>query len=194
MVVVTRDKMVHNRVISLPERIAPDELLSIRNYINQNYAGCVLSQVREQLRIRLEQASASYDAILKKLNLLYEAGLLDIRFAPEVHMEGASNLVGIDLHLTQEKMRELLRALEEKRRILALLDQFLEHPDGRLYVQVGLGDAHPSMRELSLIGVSVAMPSGLAARIAVIGPMRMNYQRAMSAVLQVGQAFQSLPV
>ena len=194
MVVVTRDKMVHNRVISLAERITADELTSIRNYVNQNYRGCVMSDVRQQLRIRLEQASASYDAILKKLNLLYAAGLLDIRLTPEVHMEGASNLVGIDLHLTQEKLRELFRALEEKRKILALLDQFLDRPDGRLYVQVGLGDAHPSMRELSLIGVSVMMPTGLAARIAVIGPMRMNYQRAMSAVLHVGQAFQSVPV
>ena len=72
--------------------------------------------------------------------------------------------------------------------------QFLDRPDGEICIQVGLGDAHPSRRELSLIGLSVALPTGLAARIAVIGPMRMNYQRAMSAVLHVGQAFQSVPV
>jgi heat-inducible transcriptional repressor len=194
MIVVTRDRMVHNRVVSLAEPVAPEELASIRNYINRNFSGCVLSEVRARLRVRLEQAAAAYDAILKKLRLLYTKGLLDIGPTPEIHMEGAANLVGIDLHLTEEKMRELFRTLEEKRRILALLDQFLEDADGRLCVQVGLGDAHPSMRGLSLIGQSVALPSGLGARIAVIGPMRMNYQRAMSAVLHVGQAFQSVPV
>ena len=54
-------------------------------------------------------------------------------------MEGASNLVGLDLHLTKEKMRELFRALEEKKRVLELLDRFLEHPAGEIGVHVGLG-------------------------------------------------------
>jgi heat-inducible transcriptional repressor len=109
-------------------------------------------------------------------------------------MEGAANLVGIDFHLTREKMRELFRALEEKKRILLLLGRFLEHPDGEVSVQVGLSEAHPSMRELSLIGVSVVLPGGLGAKIAVIGPMRMDYQKVMSTVLHMGHAFQSVPV
>ncbi len=41
-------------------------------------------------------------------------------------MEGASNLVGLDLHLTRERMRDLFRALEEKKRVVELLDRFLE--------------------------------------------------------------------
>jgi heat-inducible transcriptional repressor len=85
-------------------------------------------------------------------------------------------------------MRELFRALEEKKRILSLLDQFLEESAGEVAVQVGLGGAHPAMRELSLIGLSVAMPTGLAAKIAVLGPLRMDYGRVISAVLHVGQA------
>ncbi len=60
-------------------------------------------------------------------------------FTPEIHMEGTSNLVGLDLHLTREKLRELFHTLEEKKRILQLLDRFLEQPAGELAVQVGLG-------------------------------------------------------
>lgn len=194
MIVVTRDKMVHNRVVTLDAPVTQDELLSIRNYINQNFSGCVLSTIRTRLKTRLEEASAAYDAILRKLILLYDKGLLDLEFDPEIHMEGVANLVGIDFHLTREKMRELFRTLEEKRLVLQLLDRFLEAPEGEVNVRVGLGEAHPSMKELSLIGVSVMMPSGLVAKIAVLGPLRMNYQRVMSAVLHVGQAFQSTPV
>ena len=194
MVVVTRDKMVRNRVVALDELIPQDELNSIRNYINQNFSGCLLAEVRAKLEVRLEQARAAYDAILKRLILLYEKGLLDVHAVPEVHMEGAANLVGIDFHLTREKMRELFRTLEEKKLILQLLDRFLEQPDGEVSVQVGLSEAHPSMRELSLIGVSVALPGGLGAKIAVIGPMRMDYPKVMSTVLHVGHAFQSVPV
>jgi heat-inducible transcriptional repressor len=82
--------------------------------------------------------------------------------------------------------------LEQKKKILGLLDRFLEHPQGEVGIQVGLAGMHPSMGELSLIGVSVDLPSGLSAKIAVLGPMRMNYERTISAVLHVGQAFQSV--
>lgn len=189
MVVVTRDREVHNRVVTLDEGVSSDELASIRNYVNRNFAGWTLEDVRRELSARLEQASAAYDAILRKLTLLYSKGLLDMGSAPEVHMEGASNLVGLDLHLTKEKMRELFRALEEKKRVLELLDRFLEQPAGEIGVHVGLGEMHPAMRELSLIGVPVMLDSGISAVIAVLGPMRMNYGRVMSAVQNVGRAF-----
>ena len=176
----------------LDELVSQDELASIRNYINRNFTGWTLSDIHADLERRLEQQSAAYDALLKKLTLLYSKGLLDIEFAPEIHMEGASNLVGLDLHLTREKLRDLFHTLEEKKRILQLLDRFLEQPAGELAVQVGLADAHPSLRELSLIGISIPLAGGLSAKIAVLGPMRMNYGKAISAVYHVGQAFRSL--
>jgi len=194
MIVVTRDRMVRNRVVTLDELVLQDDLASIRNYINRNFSGWTLSDIRTDLERRLERQNAAYDALLKRVTLLYSKGLLDIELTPEIHMEGASNLVGLDLHLTREKLRDLFHTLEEKKRMLQLLDRFLEQPGGELAVQVGLADAHPSMRELSLIGVSIPLHGGLAAKIAVLGPMRMNYGKAISAVYHMGQAFRSLPV
>jgi heat-inducible transcriptional repressor len=190
MVVMTRDRQVRNRVVTLDTALTPSELEGIRNYINRNFSGWTLETVRRELAGRLEHASAAYDQILRKLTELYSKGLLDIGGAPEIHMEGASNLVGIDLHLTREKTRELFRALEEKKRVLELLDRFLEQPAGEIGVHVGLADLHPAMGELSLIGLPVMLPGGISAVIAVLGPMRMNYARVMSAVQNVGWAFE----
>ena len=189
MVVVTRDREVRNRVVRLDQAVTADELSSIRNYVNRNFAGWTLEDVRRELSGRLAQASAAYDDVLSKLELLYSKGLLDIAATPEVHMEGASNLVGLDLHLTKEKMRELFRALEEKKRVLQLVDRFIEEPAGEIAVHVGLGGTHPLMGELSLIGIPIRLDSGISAVIAVLGPMRMNYGRVMSAVEHVGRAF-----
>ncbi len=189
MVVMTRDRQVRNRVVTLDEALTADELGSIRNYINRNFSGWKLERVRRELSDRLEHASAAYDTLLQKLTLLYTKGLLDMEPPPEVHMDGASNLLTLDLHLTHEKMRELFRALEEKKRVLELLDRFLEKPTGEIGVHVGLSEVHPSMAELSLIGLPVILPNGLSAVIAVLGPMRMNYGRVMSAVQHVGSAF-----
>jgi heat-inducible transcriptional repressor len=188
VVMITRDHEVRNRVVTLEESVTSDELTSIRNYINQNFTGWSLENVRRELAGRLARAEATYDAVLRKLTLLYSKGLLDIGTAPEVRMDGASNLMVLDLHLTKEKMRELFRALEEKKRVLELLDRFLENPAGEVGVHVGLGGIHPSMRELSLIGLPVLLDDGLSAVIAVLGPMRMNYTRVISTIQHVGQA------
>jgi heat-inducible transcriptional repressor len=192
MVVITRDRLVRNRVIQLDDHIAQDDLQSIRNYINHNFSGWTLPSIHSELKRRLELDSAAYDAILRRLNLLYNKGFLDLGIVPEVHFDGFENLIGLDLHLTRERMRELFRALEEKKRVVQLLERFLEQRDGQLAIQVGLAEIHPSMSELSLIGVRFGLPNGLEARVAVLGPMRMNYHRAVSAVLHVGQAFRSV--
>ena len=191
MIVVTTDRNVRQRMVTLDESISQEDLEAIRNYVNRNFNGWALADVSGELSRRLEQESAAYDEILKRLNELHSKGLLDIELSREIHLEGASNLVGMDLHLTREKMRELFRALEQKKRLMHLLDRFMETRDGELAVQVGLGDAHPSMGELSLIGHSILLPSGVRAKVAVLGPTRMNYSKVMSAVLHVGQALQS---
>jgi len=191
MVLVTRDHMVRNRVILLDEPSSPEELLSICNYVNRNFHGWQLGQARRELLNRLAQERELYHALQRKLEKLYQKGLLAVDVSPQIHMEGASNLLGLDLHLTREKLRELFHALEEKERLSDLPERFLEHPPGEFAVHVGLEDAHPAMKDLALIGMTIRMANGLPAKIAVLGPMRMHYERVMAAVLQTSRALEA---
>jgi len=191
MILATRDHMVRNRVVTLEEPASPDELVSIRNYVNRNFAGWQLGAARRELLRRLLEERELYDAALRKLQTLYRKGLLEGDSSPEVHMEGASNLLGLDLHLTRETLRDLLGALEQKRRLMELLDRFLEQPPGQLAVRVGLEEAHPAMKHLVLIGMTIQLASGLPAKVAVLGPMRMNYERVMSAVFETSKALEN---
>jgi heat-inducible transcriptional repressor len=127
----------------------------------------------------------------RKLETLYQKGLLAVDVSPEIHMEGASNLLGQDLHLTRERLRDLFHALEEKQRLMELLDRFLEQPEGELTVRVGLEEAHPAMKDLALIGMTIRMANGLPAKIAVLGPMRMQYERVIMAVIQTSRAIEA---
>jgi heat-inducible transcriptional repressor len=190
MVVATRDHLVRNSVVTLDRELTQTDLAVLRNYVNHHFAGWTLERARIELLRRIEEERARYDEILRHLTMLCQKGL----FAdcdPQLAMDGASYLVGLDLHLTREHMRELFHALEQKQQVVALLDRFLENSAGRVGVHVGLEDAHPSMSQLTLIGVTVDLPSGVRARIAVLGPMRMDYERVISAVQHIGEAFES---
>ena len=192
IIVATRDRMVRNRVVTLDKAMTQDELAQLRNYVNANFAGWTLEKARAELLRRIEEERAMYDAVLRQLTLLCQKGLLQVDQDPQLAMDGASYLVGLDLHLTRERMRELFRALEEKKHVVALLDRFLEPSQGQIGIHVGLEEAHPAMSDLTLIGLTIVLPSGLRTRIAVLGPMRMQYERVVSTVLQIGRTFEIL--
>src|SRR5581483_11720371 len=78
MVVITRDRMVRNKVIQVEDHVGQDELVSIRNYINYNFIGWALPNIHRELKRRFDLESAAYDAILKRVNVLYQQGLLDL--------------------------------------------------------------------------------------------------------------------
>ena len=52
MILVTRDHMVRNRVVAMDEGVSPDELVSIRNYVNRNFSGWRLGDARRELMRR----------------------------------------------------------------------------------------------------------------------------------------------
>ncbi len=189
IVVVTKDGGASNRVLTLDQQLSSDDLTSLRNYINWNFAGWHLGDARREIQRRIEEERAACDAILGHLTVLARKDFLASDRLPDIHMEGTSNLVGLDLHLTRERMRDLFRTLEEKKRVAEILDRFLDGSPG-LGVQIGLAEAHPSMKELALIGMTVQLPGGLTTRVAVLGPLRMNYGRVMSAVIEIGRAFE----
>ena len=159
MVLVTRDHMVRNRVVTLDEPASPDELNSICNYVNQNFRGWQLGQARRELLRRLAEERELYDKVLRKIEMLYQKGLLAVDVSPEIHMEGAANLIGIDLHLTREKMRDLLRALEEKRRLVEMLDRFLEQMPGGVQVRVGLDAEADAAGQVGAVSVVPDLPA-----------------------------------
>jgi heat-inducible transcriptional repressor len=192
MIVATRDLMVRHRVVTLERDLKQDDLVQLRNYVNENFAGWTLEKARAELLRRIEEERALYDAMLQQLTLLCQKGLLDADPDPQLAMDGTSYLMGLDLHLTGERMRELFRALEEKKHVVALLDRFLDSRRGEIGIHIGLADAHPLMGDLTLIGVTVDLPSGVRTRIAVLGPMRMNYEIVIPAVLQIGRTFEAL--
>src|SRR5580765_7951185 len=97
MVLVTRDHMVRNRVVMLDEPTAPEELGSICNYVNRNFSGWQHGQARRELLRRIEDERELYHEVVRKLQVLSQNGLLDVDTSPQVHMEGASNLLGLDL-------------------------------------------------------------------------------------------------
>lgn len=190
VILAPRGAPVRSRVVRSEEEFRQEELDRIANYLNQNFAGWRLEAARNEIQRRLEEERARYDELLRRLAMLWRQGILEGDAATGVYLEGASHLMGRPELDNPQVLRDLLRALEEKERLVRLLTRYIQEADASAWSQarvvIGL-DTDPPVKDFALIGALCATAEGLAGRVAVLGPPRMQYERVISAVSQVAR-------
>jgi heat-inducible transcriptional repressor len=188
-VVVTRSGVVHDRVLRLD--IPQSDLDLAARYINENFRGWTMDDMRAELGRRIEQERSEYDRLMKSIEQLYKQGALTSSESGEtVFVEGAANLVTGEED--RQRLRDLLRTLEEKEKVVKLLSAYLDTRQEAVRVVIGLDKALPSMRNLVLIGAPARVGGEVRGSLAVIGPTRLDYQHTMSAVSYIARLFDQL--
>jgi heat-inducible transcriptional repressor len=188
-VVVTRSGLVRDRVLRL--EIPQAELDQAANFINSNFRGWTMEAMRAELARRLEQERSEYDRLMASVEQLYRQGALAEDDAVQVvFVEGAANLVAGEQD--RKRLQELLKALEEKQKIVELLGAYLDAKQEAVRVVIGLDEALPSMRNLVLIGAPARVGGEVMGSLAVIGPTRIDYQHTMTAVSYIARLFDKL--
>ncbi|MFY9907842.1 MAG: heat-inducible transcriptional repressor HrcA [Terriglobales bacterium] len=192
-VVVTRSGVVRDRVLRLD--IPQSDLDLAAHYINENFRGWTMGDMRAELARRLEQERSEYDRLMKSIQQLYQQGALASSDDTQaVFVEGAANLVG--RHVTGEegrqRLQDMLRTLEEKEKVVKLLGAYLDTRQEAVRVVIGLDEALPSMQNFVLIGAPARVGGEVMGSLAVIGPTRLDYQHTMSAVSYIARLFDKL--
>jgi heat-inducible transcriptional repressor len=185
-VVVTRSGVVHDRVLRLD--IPQADLDLAARYINENFRGWTLDDMRAELARRIEQERSEYDRLMKSIEQLYKQGALTSGEGAEtVFVEGAANLVTGEQD--RQRLQDLLRTLEEKEKVVKLLAAYLDVRQEAVRVVIGLDQELPSMRNFVLIGAPARVGGEVRGSLAVIGPTRLDYQHTMSAVSYIARLF-----
>jgi heat-inducible transcriptional repressor len=190
-VVVTRSGLVRDRVLRMPKDLAQADLDLAARYINENFRGWSFKDLREEIRRRIEQERSEYDRLMQSLEQLYRQGALETDPAARtVYVEGTSNLVGSEED--RQRLRDLLKTLEEKQKVVDLLNAYLDARQEAVRVVIGLEDSMPHMRNLVLIGAPARVGGDVMGSLAVIGPTRIDYEHAITAVAYIARLFDSM--
>jgi heat-inducible transcriptional repressor len=192
-VVVTRSGVVRDRVLRLD--IAQSDLDLAARYINENFRGWTMADMRAELAHRLEQERSEYDRLMKSIEKLYQQGALASHEGTQaVFVEGAANLVTHQVtgQEDRERLQDMLRTLEEKEKVVKLLGAYLDTRQEAVRVVIGLDAALPSMQNFVLIGAPARVGGEVMGSLAVIGPTRLDYQHTMSAVSYIARLFDKL--
>lgn len=179
VVVVTRGNQVMHKVIDGDEAITASDLVQAGNYLNAEFAGLDLLQVREAVLARVQQERTIYDHLLGRALRLAQSTLDGLSDQHVFHVEGIASLLSSEEGVSVTTLRALLEMMEEKARMVRLLNEYIDGPG--LTVVIGAEHTSPDLRAFSLVA-STVVDDGAMRTVGVIGPMRMHYSRAIALV------------
>jgi heat-inducible transcriptional repressor len=100
----------------------------------------------------------------------------------EVVIEGQNRLIDLPEYTDVDRLKKVMKALEEREELVDLLDRTLEAGGGVVAVIVGSEAGGLGGGQLSLIAAPYTDNGRMAGTVGVIGPTRMDYAKVMPLV------------
>lgn len=182
-VVVTRSGMVRDRVLALDHDLTSVQLETAANFLNEHFRGWNIDRVRAELARRIDHERTAYQQLADAAALWSQTVPAGTAQQQAVYIDGVANL--LSLPEDRERLRAMLAALEEKQRLIELLNAYIDTSHDSVRVIFDLEQQDPGMAGLVLI----ASPARVAgdSTVAILGPKRINYQSAIDAVGYIAQ-------
>ena len=185
VVIVASGGHVIQKVIELSEPLAAADLRQAATYLHDEFSGLPLYRAREAVLERINAERSLYDVLRKRALQLATWTFSDLPDDRPMYVDGAASLLDDATGLTVQTLQALLHMIEEKQKLVQLLNEYIDGPG--LTVVIGAEHLDPSLRPFSMIVSTYDDGSGTGS-VGVIGPTRMHYSRAIAAVDGAAQA------
>jgi heat-inducible transcriptional repressor len=183
VVLVASGGQISHKVIEPGEPYGLGELQQAANFLNTEFRGRAMVDVRQAVLDRLREERMLYDALMERALRLASSTFDGLDPAPAVFFQGTSMLLedlgDEDREITLQTLRTLLQMIEEKSRLVRLLDEYIS--SAGLTVIIGSEHHAPDLRCFSVVAATYKDGRGTGT-VGVIGPTRMRYSRAINAV------------
>jgi len=173
-VMVFSDGTVENRFIKTEQVITESELERLHNLLEPTVEGRTLHAVRDEVAQGMREHRDELASLHDLGQALLRAAAEGAPRSVDVIIEGQSRLLERPEFGNVERVREILRALEDREKLVGLLDRALDSDR----VQVFLGEETSSAvgYPVSVVATRYREEDGVpGGAVGVIGPTRMDY-------------------
>jgi heat-inducible transcriptional repressor len=178
LVLVTDAVKVRQQVVALAEPAMQSELTRLANRLNAHWPGMsadgVLAHAPNDSSVESTVARVVADMLAEE----------DAAAFAEARVEGLRNVLAQPEFSRSEKLLDLVEAVDERNLPRAIPAGSVAE-DG-VTVIIGAEHPHDSMRECSIVITGYSTPDGHKGALAVLGPTRMHYPRAIATVRYMG--------
>jgi heat-inducible transcriptional repressor len=178
-ILVVNDSEVQNRILNLERDYTDSELRRAANFLNDNYAGKDISDIRGLVVDELQRTQETMNQLMIDTIAFAQHALPGAEQAGYI-MAGETKLMGFEELSDIEQLRQLFDAFSQQREILGLLDRSIE-ADG---VQIFIGEesGYQLLDNCSVVTAPYRIDNEVVGVLGVIGPTRMAYERVIPIV------------
>ena len=181
-IVVSRPERVETKVISVEEGFSQEELDRAAEFINSEFRGWSLRTIRLEVFKRLEEEKILYDRLLHNVATLFMWNALAGDEPGPLFVDGTARILDRPEFEDVRRIKQLLQTFEEKAKLVKILSLCLQTPDTGVRILIGRENSEKQMQQCTLIVAPLHYRERAVGALGVVGPTRMEYDRAISTV------------
>ena len=179
VIIVSPEGDVQNRVVFTEADYTQQQLIEAANFLNANYAGMAIEQVRERLKGEVERLRGEIGVLMQTAVQASSDALSQDR--EEVVISGERNLLSVsDFAHDMSQLRRAFDLFEQKTQLMRLLEISSQAAGVRIFIG-GESKVVP-FEELSIVSAPYEVDGLVVGTLGVIGPTRMPYDRMIQIV------------
>lgn len=180
VILVFTDNQVQNRIVQLAKPLDSRELEQAANYLNSQFAGFRVDDIRAHLLTELREAGSELNRLLSSTMELATASFAPQAGGNDVLVSGQTNLMAYSELSNLQRLRELFDAFQQKNELLQLMEVCARAPGVRLFI--GEESGFTALDGCSVVTASYGAQGRVLGAVGVIGPTRMAYDRVIPVV------------
>jgi len=187
VILVFADNEVQNRVIVTQHVYSPSELEQVANFLNANYAGLRMAEIRERLKREMRETSQRLHQLMVAAADVTQQAFPDRNAGQggDMLVAGQINLMDSQGLADMDRLRDLFEAFQRKRDLLVLLESCSRAEGVRLFI--GEESGFDALDNYSVVTAPYGVEGRVLGVLGVIGPTRMAYQRVIPVVQATAQ-------
>jgi heat-inducible transcriptional repressor len=179
VIIVSPEGDVQNRVIYTEVDYTQAQLVEAANFLNSNYVGLDIDQVRSRLQGEVESLRSEIAALMQAAVNVSSEAISDTE--DEVVIAGERNLLSVsDFSSDMGHLRRAFDLFEQKAQLMRLLDIAGQAEGVRIFIG-GESQVVP-FEDLSIVSSPYEVDGKVVGTLGVIGPTRMPYDRMIQIV------------
>ena len=180
-ILVINDREVQNRILHTEQPHTADELQKAANFINENYVGNDLMEIRKRLIADLERTRDSMNQAMLDIITVAQSAMEGAASPQgEFVLSGETNLMDFAELSDIDTLRRLFEAFSRKRFMLNLLDKSINASGVQVFI--GEESGYEILDDVSVVTAPYRVDADHIGVLGVIGPTRMAYDRVVPIV------------
>ena len=182
VVIVSKPDVVENRVVRLEDEFTQEELDQAANFLNAEFHGWSLGTIRLEVFKRMEADKVLCDRLLKNVATLFMWGALSEEETGPLFVDGTAKILERPEFEDVQKIKQLVKTLEEKVKLGRILGACLQTSETGVRILIGRENSEKQMHHCTLVVAPLHYRDRAVGALGVVGPTRMEYDRAISTV------------